>query len=90
MAAWVLHAAGLDPADVICIRKPPLLSKVPEDDRFSSEQLVADLKKRGKDAHFFEETDDIIAFITENQRPGDIVMSNGGFDNIHARLLERL
>ena len=37
-----------DGADRICIRRPPLLSKIPEGERFSSERLVEDLKHRGK------------------------------------------
>ncbi len=76
-------------ADLICIRKPPLLEKVPEDERFSSEQLVSDLKQRGKNARFFPDTESIIDFLEKEARSGDVilVMSNGGFDNIHERLL---
>jgi UDP-N-acetylmuramate: L-alanyl-gamma-D-glutamyl-meso-diaminopimelate ligase len=81
-----------DPADLICIRKPPLLGKIPPDHRFSSEKLVQDLRKRGKDAHYFPDTDTIIDFLIREAKPGDLilVMSNGGFDNIHERLLEQL
>ena len=79
-------------ADLICIRRPPLLSKIPEGRRFSSEKLVEDLTARGKAAYYFAETAGIIAFLAEEARSGDVVliMSNGGFDNIHARLLETL
>jgi UDP-N-acetylmuramate: L-alanyl-gamma-D-glutamyl-meso-diaminopimelate ligase len=86
------YAGVFDPADIICIRKPPLLNKIPSGQRFSSEQLVADLKIRGKDAHYFPETDAILDFLLITARPGDLVliMSNGGFDNIHQRLLENL
>ncbi|MGD2185823.1 MAG: UDP-N-acetylmuramate:L-alanyl-gamma-D-glutamyl-meso-diaminopimelate ligase [Desulfobacterales bacterium] len=86
------YPTSFDCADLICIRQPPLLEKIPRNDRFSSEQLVADLKKRGKDAHFYAETDSIIEFLTQEAKAGDLilVMSNGGFDNIHERLLERL
>ena len=81
-----------DKADLICIRKPPLLKKIPEGQRFSSKKLVNDLKTRGKDAYYFENTDLIIDFLKEKAVPGDVVliMSNGGFDNIHERLLEEL
>ena len=81
-----------DQADLICIRRPPLLKKIPEGQRFSSEKLVEDLNKRGKAARFFEETDAIIDFLVQEARSGDVVliMSNGGFDNIHERLLKRL
>jgi UDP-N-acetylmuramate: L-alanyl-gamma-D-glutamyl-meso-diaminopimelate ligase len=81
-----------EPADIICIRKPPLLEKIPAGQRFSSEQLVEDLKNNGKDAHYFPDTDSILDFLLLTTRPGDIVliMSNGGFDNIHERLLDNL
>ena len=81
-----------DPADIICIRKPPLLEKIPCGQRFSSEQLVEDLNNRGKNAHYFPDTDTILDFLLATARPGDhiLIMSNGGFDNIHQRLLENL
>ncbi len=86
------YAGSFDAADLICIRQPPLLSKVPENIRFSSEKLVADLKQRGKNAFYFPDTDAIVSWLVQETRPGDLVliMSNGGFDNIHERLLKRL
>ena len=86
------YSLAFDAADVVCIRKPPLLEKIPVDDRFSSEQLVEDLKQRGKDARYFPDTETIIDYLCEIARPGDmmLVMSNGGFDNIHERLLNSL
>jgi len=87
-----VYPAAFDEADLICIRRPPLLSKVPEGERFSSETLVDDLKSRGKDARFFEETGPIVDFVADVAGKGDLVlvMSNGGFDNIHKRLLRAL
>lgn len=87
-----IYPDAFDGADLVCIRKPSLLEKIPEGERFSSEQLVADLNKKGQDARFFEDTDAIISFLRGEARSGDIVliMSNGGFDNIHERLLESL
>ena len=81
-----------DNADLVCIRKPPLLNKIPEKERFSSKKLVSDLKQRNVDAHYFEVTSDIVEFIPKIAKSGDVilVMSNGGFDNIHLKLLERL
>ena len=87
-----VYPTCFDAADLICIRKPPLLQKIPAGQRFSSEKLVEDLQRRGKAAFFFEETDAVIEYLGMEARPGDIVliMSNGGFDNIHSRLLARL
>ncbi len=86
------YSGVFDPADIICIRKPPLLKKIPCGQRFSSEQLVEDLNNRGKNAHYFPDTDAILDFLLATARPGDhiLIMSNGGFDNIHQRLLENL
>ncbi|UCD83187.1 MAG: UDP-N-acetylmuramate:L-alanyl-gamma-D-glutamyl-meso-diaminopimelate ligase [Desulfobacterales bacterium] len=86
------YAHAFDMADVICIRKPPSVRKIPAAEQFSSEKLVNDLKMQGKDAYFFPDTEAIIDFLVINAASGDLVliMSNGGFDNIHQRLLDRL
>jgi UDP-N-acetylmuramate: L-alanyl-gamma-D-glutamyl-meso-diaminopimelate ligase len=87
-----VYPEAFDAADKVCIRRPALLEKIPPAQRFSSQQLVDDLNKRGLDADYFENTEQIIDFLTQEARPGDVilVMSNGGFDNIHERLLESL
>ncbi len=86
------YANSFDLADIICIRKPPQVRKIPDGQEFSSEQLVLDLKQRGKAAYFFGDTDTILDFLVGLVRPADLVliMSNGGFDNIHQRLLDSL
>jgi len=87
-----VYPLSFDQADLICIRKPPLLEKIPSLDRFSSKKFVDDLSNRGKDAHYFPDTESIIDFLVKEARPGDVIliMSNGGFDNIHERLLKAL
>ena len=84
--------AHLGKRTLTCIRQPSLLDKIPPKERFSSQQLVNDLKKLGKDAHYFPDTDEIIDFLMGEAKSGDLilVMSNGGFDNIHERLLKSL
>jgi UDP-N-acetylmuramate: L-alanyl-gamma-D-glutamyl-meso-diaminopimelate ligase len=64
-------------------------TKVPDEQRLSPEQLVADLKAAGKSARFVPTVPQIVETIADEARPGDlvVVMSNGGFDGIHARLL---
>jgi UDP-N-acetylmuramate: L-alanyl-gamma-D-glutamyl-meso-diaminopimelate ligase len=87
-----VYTQSFDGADRICIRRPAMLEKVPEAERLSAEALVAELQRRGRDAAFFTDTESIIASIVDTGRSGDVVliMSNGGFDNIHERLLEAL
>jgi UDP-N-acetylmuramate: L-alanyl-gamma-D-glutamyl-meso-diaminopimelate ligase len=87
-----IYPLSFDGADLICVRKPPLLEKIPENQRFSSEQLVQKLKSQGKNAYYFDDTESIIQFLIKTVKSGDLVliMSNGGFDNIHQRLLKVL
>lgn len=87
-----VYPSSFDHADIVCIRKPPLLKKIPKHQRFSSEKLVEDLIYAGKSAHYFSDTKDIISFLVKETMPGDLVlvMSNGGFDNIHENLLKSL
>jgi UDP-N-acetylmuramate: L-alanyl-gamma-D-glutamyl-meso-diaminopimelate ligase len=62
------YVTAFDAADRVCIRQPPLLHKVPEDDRFSSRQLVDDLNRRGLAADFFEDTDAILDDLVQTSR----------------------
>ncbi len=86
------YGMSFDSADMVCVRRPPSAESIDPADRFSAGQLAADLAARGIDARSFPDTDAIIEFLVSRARPGDIilVMSNGGFDNIHSRLLDAL
>ncbi len=79
-------------ADWVCIREPSRLDKIPVEDRFSAKQLVCDLNKKRIKAYYFTDTDEIVSFIVKEAAPGDaiLIMSNGGFDNIHEKLLKLL
>jgi UDP-N-acetylmuramate: L-alanyl-gamma-D-glutamyl-meso-diaminopimelate ligase len=87
-----IYPLSFDDADLTCIRNPSRLDKIPPAERFSAQKLVADLKHLEKDAHYFPDTDSIIDFLLTKARSGDLIliMSNGGFDNIHERLLKLL
>jgi UDP-N-acetylmuramate: L-alanyl-gamma-D-glutamyl-meso-diaminopimelate ligase len=67
-------------------------STLPEEDRLSPERIVDDLKQTGVDARYVPAVDDIVRTIASDSREGDlvVVMSNGGFDNIHEKLLSAL
>jgi UDP-N-acetylmuramate: L-alanyl-gamma-D-glutamyl-meso-diaminopimelate ligase len=82
------YARSFGAAEVCLIRQAPGLEKIPEAERFSSEQLVADLRALGQDAHFFPDTTAMIDYLLAEAAAGDVVvtMSNGGFDNIQERL----
>ena len=67
-------------------------SSLPEDQRLSVEQVVADLNARGKDARHIPQVGDIVSTVAREAQAGDlvVVMSNGGFDDIHQKLLTAL
>ena len=86
------YVTSFDNAQMVIVKEPPDLAKIPEGERFSSLKLVADLTQRGVKALYFSTTDEIIDFLGQGANPGDVIpiLSNGGFDNIHERLLTRL
>lgn len=81
-----------DCADLVLVREPQPLTNVPAQERFSSAELVEALTEKGIAAHYFNDTDKIINFLLDNCRQGDVaaILSNGGFDDIHNRLLAGL
>ena len=87
-----VYPDSFDHADLVFIREPSMIEKVPEKERFSSKKLVEDLLSKGKEAYYNSDTDSIMDHIVKIAATDDLVliMSNGGFDNIHERLLERL
>jgi len=78
-----------DDADEILIKSPIPLDNIPQEEMFSSSRLADDLIKRDKKAASFDSTDAIIDYIKKSATKGDVlvIMSNGGFDDIHNRLL---
>jgi len=67
-------------------------SKIDEGNRFSSEELVEDLQKKGRAAHVYDNVDQIVSDLKSKTKSGDLVliMSNGGFDGIYGKLLKAL
>ena len=67
-------------------------SSLPDEQRLDAEQIVRDLRTADIDARYIPATDDIVRTVSREARDGDllIVMSNGGFDNIHQKLLDAL
>ena len=62
------------------------------EDLFSPAELTSDLQAIGKDAHSGQSVDEICHFLTEQGRPGDVVliMSNGAFGGLPRKLLMAL
>ncbi len=79
-------------ADVVIIAEVAFASALTPEERLSTARLEADLKAHGKDARFLPDVDTIVHHLGPHAQGGDVVcvFTNGGFGNIHARLLERL
>jgi UDP-N-acetylmuramate: L-alanyl-gamma-D-glutamyl-meso-diaminopimelate ligase len=67
-------------------------STLPESERLSVEQIVADVRGAGGRARHVDTVDGIVRAIVAEREPGDVVliMSNGGFEGIHRRLVTAL
>jgi UDP-N-acetylmuramate: L-alanyl-gamma-D-glutamyl-meso-diaminopimelate ligase len=67
-------------------------SSIAEGERFSTDQLISDLKARGVDANLCADVDGIVSTLKAKALPGDVilVMSNGGFGGIYEKLLKEL
>ncbi len=80
------------PADLTVIAQVYSSAKMDPQETLSPDRVAEGIRQRGKDAYTFRSTDEIVSFLASQVRPGDhvVIMSNGGFDNIHNKLLERL
>ena len=67
-------------------------STLPESERLSEAQLVADLREAGVAARHLPDVETIVREVAAEARAGDVivVMSNGGFGGIHGKLLQAL
>lgn len=86
------YVTAFDDADRVIIARPFDQERIPVEDRFSSDRLVADLNVRGRQAATLADADAILDKLVAEVRAGDVVaiLSNGGFGGLHQRLLDRL
>ena len=86
------YTEAFDEADFISIAVAYDQSKIPEDQQFSSQELVSGLTERGRKAAFFESVEAGVKQVAEASKPGDAiaVLSNGGFGGFIPKLLEAL
>ncbi len=78
-------------ADAVLIGPVNRAQLLGEEERLSPEQIADSLLDRGRPAKAFESSDEIAEYLAENTKPGDmvIVMSNGSFDGLSGKLLEK-
>jgi UDP-N-acetylmuramate: L-alanyl-gamma-D-glutamyl-meso-diaminopimelate ligase len=86
------YAEAFGEADAIHIAVPYDQSRIKPEEQFSSDQLVGDLVKAGKQAQVMNSVEEGVAQVANQSRPGDVVavLSNGGFGGFIPKLLDAL
>ena len=85
-------AASFADANAVIVSQVARLEQLPSDERLNPEKLMQDISAGGKSAEYLPDADAIVAHLAQHAMGGDVVcvFSNGGFDGIHTKLLQRL
>ena len=85
-------AEALRLAKRVVVAEVARLEQVPPEERLNPAQLMADIRAAGVEADYLPTAAEIVAHVVPQAQPGDIlcVLSNGGFDNIHQKLIDAL
>ena len=83
---------ALKAADGVFISQVAKLEQIPENERLNPEAVVNAIAESGRPAFYEENADAIVNRIVPLLRAQDVVavFSNGGFDRIHEKLLDKL
>lgn len=86
------YAKAFSSADLVFIAQPFDQSKLKEDDRFSTDKLISDLRAKGLVAETAPDVLGLLSKMVPLTKPKDVIliMSNGGFDGIYQKLLAQL
>jgi UDP-N-acetylmuramate: L-alanyl-gamma-D-glutamyl-meso-diaminopimelate ligase len=79
-------------ADAVLLGPVSRAELLADDDRLSPESIADAIRRRGKPALNFASAADVASHLAAHAAPGDLVlvMSNGSFDGLCSRLLDRL
>jgi UDP-N-acetylmuramate: L-alanyl-gamma-D-glutamyl-meso-diaminopimelate ligase len=85
-------ALSFQDADAVVVSQVAKLEQLKPEERLNPEQLMRDIESLGKPTAYLADVDTIVEHLGKGTQGGDVVcvFSNGGFGNIHAKLLERL
>src|SRR5688572_5206501 len=83
---------AFDAANQVVVARVFGSTKLAPEEQLSPDRLIEGIRARGKMASTFDTTDEIVQYVGRLATPGDhiVVMSNGGFDGIHGKLLSAL
>lgn len=79
-------------ADGVFISQVARLDQLPPENRLDPEAVVAAIGEGGRPAFYEKDADHIVERLVPLLKPDDVVVvfSNGGFDGIHQKILDRL
>ena len=77
---------------MILISQVARLHLLEADQMLNPEQLVTDIRQKGKTCDYLEDADSICSHLTEQVAPDDVVctFSNGTFGDLHGKLEKAL
>ncbi len=82
--------AAFAAADGVIMARIARLDQLPEAERLDPEKVIADIAASGRPAFYEPDSASIVRRAAALAKPGDLVVvfSNGGFDGVHAKLLD--
>ncbi len=82
------YAKALSLADIVFLKEPPNLEKVPIEERISLEELVCDLELKGIKAYVFKSSEEFFykLRLTIRQKDAVLFMSSAPFDELPTKL----
>jgi UDP-N-acetylmuramate: L-alanyl-gamma-D-glutamyl-meso-diaminopimelate ligase len=82
-------ADAFSQADAVVVSQIARLELLKPEERLDPEKLMAEIRAKGKKAAYLADADSIVAHLRQEVAGGDVVcvFSNGGFGNIHDKLL---
>jgi len=85
-------AASFADASAVVVAAVARLEQIAPKQRLSPEKLMQDIQASGKAAAYLPDAHAIVAHLAKHAQGGEVIciFSNGGFDGIHGKLLERL
>lgn len=86
------YAKAFRSADLSLIAQPFDQSRISEGQRFSTDALISDLRRHGRLAESAPNVEGLLSKMKTEVKKGDVIliMSNGGFEGIYAKLLNQL
>jgi UDP-N-acetylmuramate: L-alanyl-gamma-D-glutamyl-meso-diaminopimelate ligase len=86
------YVRAFQPADLVFVNQPYDQSKIDAADRFSTDQLIQDLRQTGKVAEMAGSVDELLTRMVPQIRAKDVIliMSNGGFEGIYQKIFQQL